>query len=100
MFCQVALNPESAANTDHWTIVPREIQRVGGRLPASCHIFIIQSIHNLVLRVFLLEGALGVHWIACSVCPTLCSPPGTSIRGIFQPRILEWVAIFFSRASS
>ena len=26
-----------------------------------------------------------------------CSPPGSSVRGIFQARILEWVAIPFSR---
>ena len=37
-------------------------------------------------------------------CPTLCDPmdcslPG-SIHGIFQARILEWVAISFSRGSS
>jgi len=36
-------------------------------------------------------------------CPTLCdttdsSPPGSSIPGIFQARILEWVAISFSNA--
>ena len=35
-------------------------------------------------------------------CPTLCgpmdcSPPGSSIHGIFQARVLEWVAISFSR---
>ena len=34
-------------------------------------------------------------------CPTLCdpmdcSPPGSSVHGILQARILEWVAIFFS----
>ena len=28
------------------------------------------------------------------------SPPGSSIHGIFQARILEWVAISFSRGSS
>ena len=27
----------------------------------------------------------------------LCSPPGSSVHGIFQARTLEWVAIFFSR---
>ena len=37
-------------------------------------------------------------------CPTLCdpidgSPPGSPIPGIFQARILEWVAISFSNAS-
>ena len=28
------------------------------------------------------------------------SPPGSSVQGIFQARILEWVAISFSRGSS
>ena len=28
--------------------------------------------------------------------PTDCSPPGSSIRGIFQARVLEWGAIAFS----
>ena len=32
--------------------------------------------------------------------PTDCSPSGSPIHGIFQARILEWVAISFSRASS
>ena len=26
-----------------------------------------------------------------------CNPPGSSVRGIFQARKLEWVAILFSR---
>ena len=29
-----------------------------------------------------------------------CSPPGSSVYGIFQARILEWAAISFSRGSS
>ena len=38
-------------------------------------------------------------------CPTLCDPmdcslPGSSVHGIFQARILEWVAIYSSRGSS
>ena len=38
-------------------------------------------------------------------CPTLCDPvhysqPGSSVHGILQARILEWVAISFSRGSS
>ena len=32
--------------------------------------------------------------------PMVCSPPGSSIHGIFQARVLEWVAISFSRESS
>ena len=39
------------------------------------------------------------------LCPTLwdsmdCSPPGSSVHGIFQARILEGVTISFSRGSS
>ena len=43
----------------------------------------------------------------CSLysCPTLCSPrdcsmPGSSSHGVFQARILEWIAISSSRGSS
>ena len=36
-------------------------------------------------------------------CPTLCnpidgSPPGSTVPGILQARVLEWVAISFSTA--
>ena len=39
------------------------------------------------------------------LCPTLCgpmdySPPGSSVHGILQAKILEWVAISFFRGSS
>ena len=48
------------------------------------------------------------YMCACSVaqsCPTPCdpmdcSPPGFSVHGISQARILEWVAISYSRGSS
>ena len=32
--------------------------------------------------------------------PVDCSPPGSFLHGILQARILEWVAISFSRGSS
>ena len=32
--------------------------------------------------------------------PTNCRPPGFSVHGILQARILEWIAIPFSRGSS
>ena len=39
------------------------------------------------------------------LCPTLCDPmdcslPGSSVHVILQARILEWVAISYSRGSS
>ena len=44
-------------------------------------------------------------YLVAKSCPTLCdpmdcSPPGSSVHGILQARILEWVAISFSRGSS
>ena len=44
-------------------------------------------------------------FLVVQLCSTLCdhmdySPPGSSVHGIFQARILEWVALPFSRGSS
>ena len=46
-----------------------------------------------------------VKVLVIKLCLTLrnpmdCSPPGSSVHGILQARILEWVAIPFSRGSS
>ena len=42
-----------------------------------------------------------VTQLCLTLCnPVDCSPPGSSIHGILQARILEWVAISFSRESS
>ena len=48
---------------------------------------------------------LSVKVLVAQLCPTLCdlmdcSLPGSSVHGILQARILEWVAIPFSRGSS
>ena len=37
-------------------------------------------------------------WLCCS--PMDCNPPGSSVHGIAQARILEWVSISFFRGSS
>ena len=49
--------------------------------------------------------ALRVHAKSLQLCLTFCDPmdcssPGSSVHEILQARILEWVAIFFSRWSS
>ena len=46
-----------------------------------------------------------VGGLVAQLCPTLCDPmdcrlPGSSVHGIFQAKILKWVAISFSRGSS
>ena len=46
-----------------------------------------------------------IYMLVTQSCLTLCnpidcSPPGSSVRGVFQASILEWVAIPFSRGLS
>ena len=69
---------------------------------------LIQSAHLIhvspVLHVLICLCVFRMNVFAQS-CPTLCdpmdcSPPGSSVYGIFQARVLEWVAISFSRGSS
>ena len=37
---------------------------------------------------------------AAQSCPTLCNPMDYTVHGVLQARILEWVAVPFSRGSS
>ena len=62
---------------------------------------------NTGISIFFLFLTHGLWYIVLvtKLCPTLCDPmdcslPGSSVHGIFQARVLEWVAISFSRASS
>ena len=54
-----------------------------------------------VLGMDLFESESEVAQWCLTLCNSMeCSPPGFSVRGVFQARILEWVAISFSRGSS
>ena len=51
------------------------------------------------------QKAVCIHAKSLQLCPILCdpmdcSPPGSSVHGILQARILEQIAIPFSRESS
>ena len=51
------------------------------------------------------EWRVKLKVLVAQLCPTLCDPmdcnlPGSFVHGILQARILEWVAIPFSRGSS
>ena len=62
---------------------------------ALCNSF--QWLSNIPL--YICTAAAAAKWLQS--CPTLCdpidgSPPGSSVPGILQARILEWVATSFS----
>ena len=67
----------------------------------------LRETNVIILSLSIYEYCVSIS-CSCSVakwCPTLCnpmdySPPGPSVPGISQARILEWVAISFSRESS
>ena len=69
------------------------------------HISCIWQVGSLPLmppgkHIFYLWWWLNHSVVSSSCFPTGCSPPGSSVHGILQARILEWVAISFSRGSS
>ena len=52
--------------------------------------------HNLDVEIYGGGGGLVPKW-CLALCDCMdCSPPGSSIHGIFQARVLEWGAIAFS----
>ena len=99
----------------------REGRREGGREEGQYHVYIFEetfvhictptnqaafiSLHSLCCWIFTVYLAFSSpcvqslsRLILCN--PMDCSPPGSSVHGIFQARILEWVAISCSRGSS
>ena len=55
--------------------------------------------------MFIFPDCASSMCVCAQSCPALCnpmdcSPPGSSVRGIFQVRLLEWVAMSSSRGSS
>ena len=55
---------------------------------------LLQCLHAGMLHAKLLQSCLTL----CN--PVDCSPPGSSLHGILQARILEWVAKISTRGSS
>ena len=78
-----------------------------GEIPMS-HLRIVRGdfLGSPVIRTLCFHLApqpVKVKMLVAHLCPSLhnpidCSPPGSSVHGIPQTRILEWVAIPFSRA--
>ena len=63
---------------------------------------LVQILTHLVLTTVPVAGvrARSVTKLCPTPCnPLDCSPPGSSVHGISQARILEWVTVPFSRGS-
>ena len=64
--------------------------------------------YSSLIHAFFVKNMSGAYYLyyvlVAQSCPTLCNPmdwgsPGSSVHGILQGRILEQVAISFSRSS-
>ena len=105
-----------------WKRSSRSLLALNKYLPlAIVHNYVLCTVmhlfHSFMKQVFIerlqhtrnfFDYCIG-RWIGQSEvaqsCPTLCDPmdyslPGSSVHGIFQARVLEWIAISFSRGSS
>ena len=95
---------EKASKTELSTKLKRKRQRerVSESLRSSClNVFAQYSCKTVIHNKFYLVVVV----LVVQSCPTLCnsmdcSPPGSPVHGILQARILEWVAIPFSRGFS
>ena len=92
--CQVAsvMSDSVRPHRRQPTRLPRPWDSPGKNTGVGCH-FLLQCIKVKSERE------------VAQSCPTPsdpmdCSPPGSSVHGIFQARVLEWVAMPFCRASS
>ena len=71
------------------------------RSVVDCHSKTSNKSHCLQCFLLLLPSSVCACSVLGTLCnPTDCGPPGTSVHGILQARILEWVAISFSKGSS
>ena len=72
-------------------------------IPRSKHLLIswLQSLSAVILEPPQKSLTAAAAAKSLQSCPTLCdpidgSPPGFSVHGVSQARVLEWVAIAFS----
>ena len=79
-----------------------ERERVSESLRSSClSVFAQYSCKTIIHNKFYLVVVVLVFQSCPTLCNSMdCSPPGSSVHGILQARILEWVAIPFSRGFS
>ena len=87
-----------------------EVQRAYLSKCPEAHLWLKISLVNATVIMQLIVQSKSILWLKVKVlaaqsCPTFwdlvdCNSPGSSDQRISQARILEWLAIFFSRASS
>ena len=88
------VNRESGKMRQRRNMFPRRKRKQNGGKQSTYKEFEVTIILILILCVLVTQLSL-------TLCHTIyCSPPGSSVHGIIQTRMLQWVAVFYSRAPS
>ena len=64
--------------------------------PAGSEVKNLPTLKETWVQSLVWEDPLEKEMAPCLSDPMDCSPPGSSVHGIFQARVLEWSAIAFS----
>ena len=100
--------PFTVAKTQKWPECPlgderaQKMRALLGLVAQSC---LTSQPRGLKLREDWHIYTIDTRCLVTRLCPAACDPmdcslPGSSVHGILQARVLEWVAISFSRGSS
>ena len=103
----------SRGHADHVLALSRVHNKVKLMVPFDCLTWTVHKEGSNIIFffktffIFTVTNVQTIHsWVKfAQLCPTLCNSvdyglPDSFVHGIFQVRILEWVAIPFSRGSS
>ena len=93
--------PNDMALSQKWLLISPNKVEVKVFLELSCFFDDPADVGNLISGSSAFSKTSLLSHVQLSVTPwTVCSPPGSSVHGISQARILELGAISFSRGSS
>ena len=96
MLPKAHLTSHSRMSGSRWVIIPSWLSGLCVFLKNTLEMF-----KKLYINIVEFYVKVKVTQLCPTLChPTDCSPPGSSVQGIHQARILEWVPIPFSRGSS
>ena len=117
LFCSLLIKTTTTTKTDTFYLLYIQSRKGPSIPPPNKHLKHMHSLrahggHNFIQSEKPYSKAVWLLSIvrACCLVAKLCltllqphglySPPGSSVRGILQARILEWLAMPFSRGSS
>ena len=87
---------ENLKTSSEYSVIPNRSKGCPGKVSQST-----QNSSLTSLTITYQKVKVKVSQSCLTLCDAMdCSPPGSSVYGILQARILEWVVISFSRGSS